>query len=103
MDQVDAAHQLRHTMFDLKAGIDLQEVRLSRWRDQELRSRRVAQADRSGDPYPELVDVSSGLGRETGCRRLLQQLLVPPLDRTIPFAQMATMLPYASPSNWTSM
>ena len=85
---VDPRHRLRHRVLDLDARVHLQEVVRPVRSEQPLDRPGRAVADRScrvdcdrADPRPELVVHS-------GRRRLLHELLMPPLDRAVALAEV---------------
>ncbi|GFM98664.1 hypothetical protein Sfulv_34750 [Streptomyces fulvorobeus] len=86
-DQVEPVHGFRHGVFDLEAGVHLQEVRMASGRYEELDGARpqIADSPRGGgggfvQPGPERV-VESGRGG------LLDHLLVAALERAVPGAE----------------
>ncbi len=86
LDHVDAGDQLADTVLDLEPGVDLEEVEGTVRGAQELRGRGVAQPGGRGDADRQVVEVAPLVGGQTGRRRLLDQFLVAPLERTIALA-----------------
>ena len=89
LDDVDAGRHLGHAVLDLDAGVHLEE---------EVLPARQQPLDRPGAP---VVDRPGGVGRDRadplaqgrvddprGGRRLLDQLLVAPLDRAVALAEV---------------
>ena len=88
LDQVDAQHHLRHRVLDLEARVHLEERVLTRGRvDDEL--------DRAGGAVPHRCAQRDRRAGERGARcvvetgrgRLLDHLLVAPLDRAVTLAE----------------
>ena len=74
-------------MLDLKAGIDLHEEEVLRSGfDQELHRAGIAVAGRGGQADGGRLDGGLGTGRQGGGRRLLDHLLVAPLDAAVAHA-----------------
>src|ERR1700722_15492583 len=95
-DQVQPGDRLGDRMLDLDPGVHLQEVELAAVGvDQEL--------DRARAPVPEVrpegdrrrPQPAPQARLQPGGRRLLDQLLVPPLHRAVPVAQVDDPLPVA--------
>ncbi len=88
LDQVDAGDLLGHPMLDLQAGVDLQE-------GEGVASRVVQELDRAGRAVAGRAAESDGGFDQRGAgrrgqvwrRRLLDHLLVSPLQRAIAFAE----------------
>ncbi len=84
--QVDAVHALGHRVLDLEPRVHLQErdgVPL----DEELDGARADVADRLGGPLGGLEERIAHAGGHPGRRGLLDDLLVPALDRALALAE----------------
>src|SRR4051794_25077420 len=78
-------------MFDLQSGIHLEKVERAVLRSDEFdRASRIV-IDRLCQRDRLLAHSLAGLWIEQRRRRLLDHLLVPPLDRALPFAEMDDM------------
>ena len=86
-DDIDPRDELGDRMLDLEAAVDLDEVRLALGAEQELERPRALVADRGARAGDRRLELLARLGRERGRRRLLDQLLVPPLDRALALAE----------------
>ena len=87
-DQVDAEDLLGHRVLDLEPGVHLQEEEPLGLRVVEELDRAGADvADRRGRDAGRVVQCSGHLGGEVGRGRLLDHLLVAPLDRAVAFAE----------------
>ncbi len=80
-------HELGHRMLDLEARVQLDEVEAAVRAEQELERAGVAVADRAARALGGGLHLLARLGRERGRRRLLDQLLVAPLDRALALAE----------------
>ena len=89
LDQVGVPHQLRHGVLDLQAGVHLQEPEAAGFPGvhQELDRPGAAVVDGLRDPPTGVVQGGPGLVRQRRSRGLLEDLLVPALDRAVPLAQ----------------
>ena len=74
-------------MLHLEPGVHLEEPSLLVPVHQELDRGRVVERHCLRDSLRVLGKARSGLGRQPGGRRLLDQLLVAPLDRTVAFTE----------------
>ena len=88
LDEVDAGRELRHRVLDLEPRVHLEEIEIALAIDDELDGARGAIADRARDRERLLAHGAAGLGIEEGARRLLDDLLVPALDRAFALAEM---------------
>ena len=84
-DDVQARDQLGHAMLHLEPGVDLEEVGRAVRSPQEL-GRGGIQVRRHGDTYGRIVQATAFLEGQPRRRRLLDELLVPPLDRAVALA-----------------
>ncbi len=85
-DEIDAAGLLGDGMLDLQPGVDLEETDHAVPGDEELDRPRSHVAGLPADRAGRLVErVVLGLGEER-CRRLLDELLVAPLQGAVPSA-----------------
>ena len=80
---VDAGDELGHGMLDLQPRIQLDEVELALGREQELERACVAVADRLAGALRCGFHRFARIRRQCRRRRLLNQLLVAPLDRAL--------------------
>src|SRR5205823_1237100 len=85
-NQVSAGHLLRDGMLDLDAAVQLEEEEVAAV-DHELGGAGALVADRGGEGAGGVVDPPAGDAVERRRRRLLEHLLVPPLDRAIALAE----------------
>jgi hypothetical protein len=81
-DQVDAEHRLRHGVFDLEAGVHLQEVDVVPG-DQELDGARARVGDRAGGGRRRGVQALLDAGGEGRRGGLLDHLLVAALEGAV--------------------
>ena len=86
-DDVDSGHELGDGVLDLQARVQLDEVEGPVRPEQELEGAGVAVADRVAGALGRGLHLLAPLGRERGRRRLLDQLLVAPLDRALALAE----------------
>src|SRR4029450_2811630 len=86
-DDVPPCHQLRHRVLDLQPAVDLDEVERATGADEELEGPRVAIADRSTRAFDRSLHRLSRLVVQGCGGRLLDQLLVAPLDRAFALAE----------------
>ena len=87
-DEVDAGQHLGDRVLDLDAAVDLDEVEVARAVDEELERPDVLVAGRDDRRDGPLGEVRPGRGRERRRRRLLEDLLVAPLDRAVALAEV---------------
>ena len=87
-DQIQACDHFRHRMLDLQAGIDLHEMEITVWPDDELDRAGVDVIDRMRGSNRSLAHARTQFGREKRRGRFLNHLLIPALRRTFAFAQM---------------
>ncbi len=85
-DDVQARHELGHTVLDLEARVDLQEVEPAVGRPKELGGRSVPKTGGRGDPDRELVEARPLVAGQAGRGRLLDELLVAPLEGAVALA-----------------
>ena len=83
LDQVDAGDQLGDRVLDLDAGVDLDEVEVVVGVDQELAGAGVDVAGGLGQPDGGLAELRADLERQGRGGRLLDELLVPALERAV--------------------
>ena len=83
LDQVDAGDHLGDRVLDLDAGVDLDEVEVVVGVDQELAGAGVDVAGGSGQPDGGLAEPGADLQRQGRRGRLLDELLVPALERAV--------------------
>ena len=76
-------------MFHLEAGVDLEEIEGPILREEEFRGSRADVAEIGRDLDRGVADLRALDRVQARCRRLLEDLLVPPLHRTLPLAEMA--------------
>src|SRR5690606_12541981 len=86
--QVDAGDHLRHRMFDLDPAVDLQEIDVFRVIDEKLECAGANVTGRFGATHGRLSELGDRLRTQPRGRRLLDQLLVPPLHGTVAFAEV---------------
>ena len=84
---VDARHQLRDGVLDLEPTVHLDEVERAVGPDEELERAGVAVADRAARPLDGRLHLLACRRVEGGRRRLLDELLVPALDRALALAE----------------
>src|SRR5436190_4589070 len=80
---VDAGHELADRMLDLQPGVELDEEVGPVQREQKLERASVEVADSPARARYVQLHRLTGLLVECGRRRLLDQLLMPPLDRAL--------------------
>ncbi len=83
-DQIDSGGLLRHRMFHLQSRIDLQERHRTVLADQELHRPGTVIPGLQADRPRCRMDLGALIVGEERCRRLLDELLVPPLQRAVP-------------------
>ena len=86
-DEVDSRAELGDRMLDLKAGVQLDEREASVWPEQELERAGVDVPNGTTRALGRRLHLLAQLRRQRGRRRLLDQLLVAPLDRALALAQ----------------
>ena len=86
-DDVDAGDELADGVLDLKASVQLDEVEGSVGAEQELERARVLVADRPAGALGRRLHLLARVGVERRRGRLLDQLLVAPLDRALALAE----------------
>src|SRR5262249_34455374 len=86
-DEIEARHHLGDRVLDLEARVDLEEVELARRIEDELDGAGVHVTDLLRDPDRRFGEALAEFGSERGRRRLLEQLLVPALDRALALAE----------------
>ena len=87
-------------MLDLDAAVQLEEEEVAAV-EHELGGARAAVADRAGERDRGLAHRAAQLGVERGGGRLLEHLLVAPLDRALALAERDDR-PVPSASSWIS-
>ena len=85
-DDVESGNELGHAMLDLQSGVDFEEPRRAVRCPQELRRGGVLETGRGRDPDRAVVQIAPFVRRQARRRRLLDELLVAPLERTVPLA-----------------
>ena len=85
---VDAGHRLRNRVLHLQARVHLQEVKFALRRDHKLHRAGVEVAHRLRQPQGRRAHRVAQRGRHHGRRRLLDDLLVAPLDGAFPLEEM---------------
>jgi hypothetical protein len=88
LHQVDTGDQLRHRMFHLQARVHLEEVEVLLPVDDELHRPGAGIAHRLRQRAGLFAHRLARRGVEEGRRRLLDDLLVAPLDRAFPLAEV---------------
>ncbi len=89
LHDVDAGHLFGDRVLDLNPRIDLDEIKVSRVGvDEKLDGSRVLVAQLPADGERRLAQFLADFGIQIGSRRDLDNLLMPPLDRTIPLEEM---------------
>ena len=83
-DQVDPGDLLADRVLDLQPGVDLEEADGAVLPDEELAGARADVAGQAQDVLGGPVEDSGLLRRQERRRRLLDQLLVPALQRAVP-------------------
>ena len=86
LHQVDAGDEFGHGMFDLQAGVHLDEVELAILVE-KLEGACASIADLAAGFRAAIADARDEAAGDIGCRSLLDDLLVAALHGTIPFAQ----------------
>src|SRR5690606_25100161 len=94
LDEVDAGDLLGDRVLDLDARVDLEEEELLAL-DQELDRRDRLVADRADEAGRGLADLLVQRGRQAGRRRLLDDLLVAPLQGAVAGAEVDGVLTVA--------
>src|SRR6185312_9153606 len=84
---VDTGDELCHRVLDLEACVQLDEVEAPVRAEQELERPGVAVANRAARALGGGLHRLPRLGRQRRRRRLLDQLLVTPLDRALALAE----------------
>ena len=88
-DEVDAGQHLRHRVLDLDPAVDLDEVEVAVAIDEELERPDVLVAGRDDRPDGALARAPRGPPSErAGVGRLLEDLLVAPLDGAVALAEV---------------
>ncbi len=87
-DQISPRHELGHRVFDLEAGVHLQEVGTTPIVEQELHRPGRLVADGACEPECRLRHLLANVGRHSRRGRLLEDLLVAALDRTVALAEV---------------
>src|SRR5947208_9982715 len=87
LDQIDIRNHLCDRVLDLNAGIHFDEVKPSILIHEELDSAGVNVADIRQSLTENSPDIFSQFRRHLGGGRLLEQLLMPPLNRAFALAQ----------------
>src|SRR5688572_14429986 len=85
--QIDPRHQLGHRMLHLDTRVHLHEVERAILVEQELNGARGDVTDGFAAAHRGLAHLLSQLGRERGRGCLLDQLLMPTLNRTLALAE----------------
>ena len=88
LDQVEPGRRLRDRVLDLDARVHLHEVELLVRVDQELHRPGALVADRLGPGHRRLAHPPPQVVADVGGGRLLDQLLLPPLDRAVALAEV---------------
>ena len=86
-DDVEPGDELGHAVLDLEPRVDLEEPEGAVPVVEELAGRRVAQAGSRGDPNGHRVELAPLRLGQAGRGRLLDQLLVAPLERAVALAE----------------
>ena len=103
LDQIEAGHHLGHRMLDLKARVHLQEIEAALAIDDELHGAgptRTPPRGRARRPCSPIA--RAGVRVDERRRRLLDDLLVPALDRALALAEVQG-ISVSSASTWISM
>ncbi len=82
-DEIEAGHELRDRVLDLDPRVHLHEVVLALAREQALDRPRRSISGCAGRVHGDLADPRAQGIVDRGRGRLLDQLLVPPLDRAV--------------------
>ena len=88
LDDVDAGDELRDRVLDLDAGVDFEEEEAALVVEQELEGAGVRVLHRAGRVDDRAAELAAHLLGDRDRRRLLEQLLVPPLDRALALAEV---------------
>ena len=84
LEQVQSGGRLGDRMLDLQAGVDLHERKqLLVWLVEELDCRRAAVTGPEGEPHRRLAEQALLVGGKGRAARLLDDLLVSPLDAAV--------------------
>src|SRR5207237_2957314 len=86
-DDVDTCDELAHRMLDLEPAVHLDKVEPALRADQELERAGVPIADRRAGSLDGALHPLPGVVVERGGRGLLDQLLMPSLDRALALAE----------------
>src|SRR6266478_4241881 len=86
--QVAPRHELGHGVLDLQPRVDLEEVELAVAIHEELDGAGIYVARRPRDPAGRLAHLAPQLGGDAGRWALLDELLIPALDRALALAEM---------------
>src|SRR5581483_7274582 len=86
LDQIDPRHFFRHRMLDLDARVHFHEVELAIL-EEELDRPRIHVADRFAELNGGGAHLLANLFGDGRRRRFLDQLLMPPLDRTVALSE----------------
>jgi len=87
-DEVEAGHQLGHRVFDLEAGVDLEEPELPRGGEHELDRPCSHVADGPGRRHGRRTQLGPECVTHGRRGRLLDHLLVPALDGAVPLEEV---------------
>src|SRR4029453_15144972 len=87
LDDVEPRYLLGDRVLDLEPRVHLEEVEGVAL-DQKLHGPRVAVPRRPGGAQPRLVETAPERGRQRRRRTLLDQLLVPPLNRAVTLVEV---------------
>ena len=87
-DEVASRHEFRDRVLHLQTGVHLEEGRLAAVVDEEFAGAGTHVVDRTGEHQRRVAQASPLLGIDAGRWRLLEQLLVSPLDRAVTFAEL---------------
>ena len=88
LDQIDPGDHFRNGMLDLNPGIDFNEEEVVIFINDELHRSGIAVVRPADHPYGSIADFFSAWGWQIGTGSLLDQLLMPSLDTTIPFIKV---------------
>src|SRR4029450_7553450 len=87
-DEVASGHELGHGVLDLEAGVHLEEGRLATVVDEELAGARTDVPDGTRDCERRRAEARAERAVDSRRRRLLEHLLVAPLERAVALAEM---------------
>ncbi len=87
-DEVPSGHELRDGMLDLEPRVHLEERRRPAVVDEELAGAGTHVPDGRREGERRVAQPGAQGGIDAGRRRLLEHLLVPPLDRAVALAEM---------------